>query len=156
MVTYGADRAAAGAGSTEHVQEMLLHEFAHQWFGDSVTPTDWTGLWLNEGWAMYAEWLWTVEPGLDTEPTWEDWARERDGQLAAEAGPPGNPKPDHFGESNVYLGPALMLHQIRQTVGDDAFFALARDWVQTQRNHRSTGRRSSRSSTSTPARTSPP
>jgi aminopeptidase N len=134
MVTYGAE---LGDGSTDldYAAEVLLHEYAHQWFGDSVTPTDWTGLWLNEGFAMYIEMLWTIDEGTSTDARWVAIARVVDAQSRAVAGPPGHPKPDHFAEENVYLGPALMLREIHRAVGDDVFFALARDWVQTQRNH---------------------
>lgn len=37
---------------------LVVHELAHQWFGDSVTPRVWKDMWLNEGFATYAEWLW--------------------------------------------------------------------------------------------------
>ena len=136
MVTYGArlSRATGSGPDLDLVREILLHEYAHQWFGNAVTPTDWTGLWLNEGLAMYAEWLWTVDQGWQTDADWVARARRVDANTRPEAGPPGHPKPDHFGESNVYLGPALMLHLIRQRVGDKAFFAMARDWVQTQKH----------------------
>ncbi len=136
MVTYGA-RLAAGRGGgadLDLVEEILLHEFAHQWFGDAVTPTDWRGMWLNEGFAMYAEWLWVVDKGWGTDKEWAAWARKSDAESRPVAGPPGNPHPQHFGEHNVYAGPAFMLHEIHQMIGDAAFFALARDWVQTQRN----------------------
>ena len=39
----------------------LVHEMAHQWFGDSVTPASWRDMWLNEGFATYAEWLWKAD-----------------------------------------------------------------------------------------------
>ena len=39
---------------------------AHQWFGDSVTPASWQDMWLNEGFATYAEWLWEEDHGGDT------------------------------------------------------------------------------------------
>lgn len=133
MVTYGVRLTRSGA-QLEAMEEILLHEFAHQWFGDSVTPKDWRGMWLNEGFAMYAQWLWSIDKGRNSEANWMAWARERDSKTRPVAGPPGNPRPSHFGENNVYAGPALMLRAIHKAVGNDAFFAMARDWVQTQRN----------------------
>lgn len=136
MVTFGAKlaRGDSSPANTNVVREILLHELSHQWFGDAVTPKDWTGMWLNEGWAMYAEWMWSVEQGWSTNAGWIENARETDASTRPVAGPPGHPKVDHFGESNVYLGPALLLHLIHQSLGDTAFFGLARDWVQTHRN----------------------
>lgn len=136
MVTLGAEVGTDSRGSRNlgMVEEVLLHELAHQWFGNSVTPKDWRGVWLNEGWAMYAEWLWAVDQGWGDTKKWRDWALSADRYSRPFAGPPGNPHPDHFAENNVYAGPAYLLHLIHEEIGDDAFFALGRSWVQTQRN----------------------
>ena len=42
-------------GAVLRPDAVLLHEFAHMWFGNSVSPTDWQGMWLNEGFAMYTQ-----------------------------------------------------------------------------------------------------
>ncbi len=114
---------------------VMVHELAHHWFGNSVTPRDWRDMWLNEGWAMYAQALWEDEHGgAGGEPTplaatLASW-HNRDGALRAEHGPPANYLPGHFASPNVYYSPALMLHEIRRQVGDRKFFAMANDWVQ--------------------------
>lgn len=120
--------------------EVLVHELAHHWFGDAVTPRTWRDMWLNEGWAMYIQALWEDEfgSGLSDGPapldrTLAEW-RDLDGELRADHGPPADYKPGHFGSANVYYCPGLMLHEIRRQVGDREFFALAKDWVQTNRD----------------------
>jgi len=76
--------------------------------------------------------MWAVEVAGESNEGWLKWARERDRISRAEAGPPGNWDRNHFGENNVYVGPALMLREINRAVGNTEVFALARDWVQTQ------------------------
>lgn len=113
----------------------LLHEFAHQWFGDAVTPSTWSGMWLNEGFAMYAQFMWDVAhrpPGLPTMTIDQFMAQNvlpRDQRLRTQDGPPGHYNPGHFASSNVYYCPALMLNGLRDALGDAAFFQLFNDWA---------------------------
>jgi aminopeptidase N len=109
---------------------VLLHEYAHHWFGDSVTPRTWADMWLNEGFALYLQMVWTVEDrGGDPADTIQQW-RELDESERPEAGPPASYRPDRFASRNVYVGPALMLHEIRRRLGDPEFFAMLHDWAQ--------------------------
>jgi aminopeptidase N len=112
----------------------LLHEYAHQWFGDSVTTSTWTDLWLNEGWATYVQFLYEQERDHFSDAALESYLRKADADLRAELGPPGSPQAANFAESNVYLCPAAMLKELNDALGDAKFFALGRAWVQTQKN----------------------
>lgn len=132
MITLGRDPSDSDA-------DVLVHEMAHQWYGDLVTPSDWRDVWMNEGMAMYLQGVWQDEdwrlPAGDSLSTWVgDEIRSR-----RSAGPPGAYKPDHFAELNVYYGPALMWDALRKTVGDATFWRLVRDWP-AARAERSTGR----------------
>jgi len=115
-------------------EEDLLHEYAHQWFGDSVTPSTWTDLWLNEGWATYAQFLYSQSVLKYSDKELEDYLRRADADLRKRLGPPGRPRAANFAESNVYLCPAAMLKELNDALGDEKFFALGRAWVQTQKN----------------------
>jgi aminopeptidase N len=115
--------------------EALLHELAHQWFGDSVGPRTWRAVWLNEGFASYVQFLmYDVEVLGQSQTQILAGMRRLDGQLRRQHGPPGHYKPDHFASSNVYFPPALMLHEIRKQIGDKKFLAMLRAWAQQHRN----------------------
>jgi aminopeptidase N len=118
----------------DHGEAVLLHELSHQWFGDTATPGTWRDLWLNEGFAAYTEMLYTVEHlGGSQETTVRAWLAD-DGRNRALSGPPGAYRPDRFAEHNVYYGPALMLQDIRERIGDPRFFAMLHDWPQHHRD----------------------
>lgn len=114
------------SGALDYVPQMLLsHELAHQWFGDAVTPSRWTDIWLNESFATYAEWMWIDHVGLEPLDSAADWAlRER--PLGSSA----RPTVDEMFGYNSYSGGAVVLHALRLTVGDDAFFETLREWAQ--------------------------
>ena len=116
-----------GSGFTE---AQLLHELAHQWFGNAVSPRTWREVWLNEGFTMYAQMLYEASHGGPSQASALARWRAQDGDLRREHGPPGRYKPDHFASPNVYYCPALMLHEIRRQLGDRVFFRMMRDWVQ--------------------------
>ena len=135
MVTLGG-LIARDAGGTRHVyvEQVVLHELSHQWFGDAVTPSDWRGLWLNEGFATWVQFQWEIEHDQLTLEEWRKSALDEDGDVRKKYGPPGAPHADQFAEHNVYTSAALMLQAIHDRVGDTAFLALARDWVQQHRD----------------------
>jgi aminopeptidase N len=108
--------------------EVLVHEMAHQWYGDLVTPTDWRDVWLNEGMAQYLQAVYRCSrSGERLEVLMDLWAAQERG-LRARAGPPGDYDPAAFGEGNVYYGPALMWHELRARIGERAFWGFVRAW----------------------------
>ncbi len=123
-----------GATTYSTSRNVVVHELAHHWYGDTVTPADWSDLWMNEGMAMYLQGMWEAEDeGVTIDQKMDDWADFEDEERRY-AGPPGDYDPANFGSGNVYFGPALMWHELRQQIGDAAFFAMLKDWPVDQEN----------------------
>ncbi|WP_221634007.1 M1 family metallopeptidase [Nocardioides luti] len=113
----------------------LVHEMAHQWFGDSLTLVDWHDIWLAEGFATYAEWLWDAKHGGPTpaEHFADLYARpESDGLW--------HPSPRGFTDSAdlfgtpVYARGAMTLQALRERVGSRDFFAIVKAWAKAHRH----------------------
>ncbi|MGA5042385.1 M1 family metallopeptidase [Streptomyces capoamus] len=110
--------------------DTLVHESAHQWFGDSVTLTAWKDIWLNEGFATYAEWLYTEQHGGRSAQRTFDALYTRPASDGLWAYPPGDPGSGAriFG-TPVYARGAMALHELRRAVGDRDFFRILRAWA---------------------------
>jgi len=111
-------------GLIEH--NLLSHELAHQWFGNAVSPADWSDLWLNESFASYAAWLWLDHVGIvRLEGIAQDTLEAR--QYGSEA--TAEPSVGNLFGFERYDGGAVVLHALRLELGDDVFFDVLQTWV---------------------------
>ena len=113
--------------------EVIVHELAHQWFGDAVSPDLWRDMWLNEGFANYAGWLWDEHVG--GEDAYLDGVRGAYHQLRRrKVGSPFDPGVERVFSGRVYTRGAMVLHGLRAEVGDETFFRVLQSWAAENRH----------------------
>lgn len=110
----------------------IVHETAHQWWGNLITPASWRHTWLNEGFATFAEMLF-VEHRKGA-AAYNQFVKalmgERNGIYAGSViGRDSTAFWDSF-SPRVYNKGALVLHMLRRMVGDSIFFAAMRSYIQ--------------------------
>lgn len=111
----------------EHTR-LIAHEMAHQWFGNAVTLARWRDIWLHEGFACYAEWLWSEQSGQGSAAERAEHFHGRLAELDQDV-VLADPGPETMFDDRVYKRGALAVHAVRDLVGDEAFFDLLRRWV---------------------------
>ncbi|HEX8492643.1 MAG TPA: M1 family metallopeptidase [Pyrinomonadaceae bacterium] len=125
------------------IEEVVAHEIAHQWFGDSVTEATWSDLWLSEGFATYFAGLF-VERYEGQETFREYMKRQSDDYFAYEKkrrAPIFDPDTEDLNKllnANNYEKGAWVLHMLRSMLGDEAFFRGVRNYYLAHRNSTAT------------------
>jgi aminopeptidase N len=122
---------AVSPGSTS----LVVHELAHQWFGDSVSVEQWSDIWLNEGFATFLEVRYNETHGG---PSGTTWLREAYG--LHRAGDPfwdlriSDPGPRRMFDLAIYTRGAMALQALRLRVGEADFWRVLRGWVNGRRH----------------------
>lgn len=121
--------------SGEHqFDDILVHEVAHQWFGDEVSPANWSEIWLNEGLATFSEMIWFERVFGDfVRPFVADifrfiYLEFHEGPDHAIYGPPDG----HLFCFGEYYKGAWVMHMLRRQLGDEVLFQGLRDYMAAQ------------------------
>ncbi|MFJ6135670.1 M1 family metallopeptidase [Kitasatospora sp. NPDC092286] len=124
QIFYSPAQFARGANTS-----VVVHELAHQWYGDSVSVQRWSDIWLNEGFARYSQWLWSEHENEGTAQELADYVYSYyPADNAFWTVKPGDPGADHQFSSAVYDRGAVAVQALRNTVGDEKFFQILKGW----------------------------
>lgn len=108
-------------------ETVIVHELAHMWFGDSVSLENWKDVWLKEGFATYAQWLWESknDPAALKKTAQFNAKYFFDSEL-----PVAGPSPHNLYSNETYTGGALVLYALQQEVGDETFFKIVQAYTE--------------------------
>lgn len=129
------DRMSTRFGIPTRIEDVVAHEIAHQWFGDSVTESTWADLWLSEGFATYFAGLFIEKyEGDDAFREYMRNAADRYFRYEQQTSTPihdtATPDLMRLLNPNNYEKGAWVLHMLRRRMGDEAFFKGLRDYYQ--------------------------
>ncbi|MGB2590937.1 MAG: M1 family aminopeptidase [Candidatus Acidiferrum sp.] len=117
--------------------DLISHELGHQWFGDLVTCKDWGDIWLNEGFATFMETVWTEAHFGKDQADYNRWQAAR--EWFSQSNIYGKPIVRHdFNDSsefdsNAYTKGGWVLYMLRHKLGDDAFYAGLKHYLEVNR-----------------------
>lgn len=117
----------------------VVHELAHQWFGDSISLARWPDMWLNEGFATWSEWIWSERHGGKTaQQSFDELYATPESSDAGQdlwfPAPAALPDASVLFSTPVYDRGAMTLQALRGRVGDATFFSILRTWYAEHRD----------------------
>lgn len=121
--------------SPKQLYTFIAHEMSHHWFGDEIALDTWADIWLNEGFASYAEYIVLDDAGnkQDASNLLAQW--QQDVTRGSSSDPLDAPKPaDMFGVNSYEKG-GYVLHMLREKIGDDAFFKTLQTYIARFKDH---------------------
>ncbi|WP_428951026.1 M1 family metallopeptidase [Streptomyces sp. cg35] len=108
---------------------VVVHELAHQWYGDSVSVDNWKDIWINEGFARYSQWLWSEKEGEGTAQELADYVyAQHPADDAFWTVKPGDPGAENQFDAAVYDRGAVAIQALRNAVGEKKFFKILKGW----------------------------
>jgi aminopeptidase N len=119
-------------------EATVVHELAHQWFGDALVLERWPDMWLNEGFATWSEWIWSERTGGPAAQDQFDelYATPEDSDAGQDLwfpAPNGLRDASELFHTPVYDRGAMTLQALREKLGDDVFFQILRTWYRENR-----------------------